>query len=617
MPLETGSQIVSDKGNPALAVGTAGTESTNAPIGVLDFGSPNQNGFDTLNKLYLIKQKEAFDLDQKQRVDTFNKLKALDLSTGALLDNDKKELVDNVVPKITNYLLAHPHAINPTTQEDIKYNIEYNKMLDDFNTKKAQAQTRYALQKDIEDEISKAPPSQKQELIDWYQKQKDVPFGFIKPSQKVYSFDFSKLGKNNEIITNDKIDINNPIQTKFSVETNLNTALNEGKAEYNTNPDFKQYVSDLYQSQIDVEKARIAKEQAAIANINATITDPTQKANALKLLQSKSQPFIASEINVYDNYATDFNKAQIAVDPHTKNLLPIYDATKIPTEEQFRDILVANKVVKQTKLEQTDKENPVWETALKLKQAQERIDKKGGASAGTQDYLLQAVSPFIKPTAEELYNSGLSNAKVKTLKEQGVFYNPDNLTGSKTPDTIETKVVVTPDGRNLAKYNGILVEYKDGEWKKADDNLSVDERIAQKLKGNIDSVVRKGKELEINYTVVENKVAVPKTITMDRATYLRDLAKDNADFTSTENELESYGIYDLNDDTQFNKAVELATTGKITGQTPDAKKTVPTTTNKNYTLKGKTYTSEQIHYKAQQSGVSDEDYIKQIGLQPQ
>ncbi len=609
MPLESGTQILSYHGDPNLAVGTAGGLGENAPIGNLNIGSPNSNGFDTLAKLTFLKNKAEYDKKQKDISDAYEQLRQLDLSTGNLLEVDKNKLVNEVVPKLTDFLSKHPQALNPQTPQDIKDNIEFKKLEDEFKTKKAQAQTRILQKGKIDEEIAQALPSERKALQDWYNKPLDTPFARITPSQKVYAINFDKFGKQEEEFKSSPINPNDPVQHEKALKTNFGTSMNDVAIEYKTNPDFQKAVDDQVGSMVKLEATRLAKQQADIAAAQL-IVDPTAKEAAIKA--ATTTPFLAPEINRYNNYATQYNALQKEL-KSTKPLYPIYDPTKIPTAEQYAQILVANKVVDQKLLENVDKLNPLTELYSKLKVAEDRINSRGGASANTQDYLLQAVSPFIKPTAEELYNAGLSGGYTKTLKEQGVYYNPEN---KENVPTVETKVVITPDGRNLAKYNGVLVEYKDGEWKKADDNLSIDERISQKLKGNIDSVVRKGKELEINYTVVENKVAVPKTIRMSRATYLRDLATGNKDFTATQNELESYGIYDLDNDEQFAKAVELATTGKISGMTPT--KTGNTqnnsTTTKKYSLGTKTFTTDQVHKAAQASGMSDDEYIKQAGL---
>lgn len=561
--MESASQVLSYKGDPALGYGTAGTDATAAPIGVLDLNK--STGFDTVAHYTMLKKKDLYDLQKKEQDDAFNQLSKIDLSTDKILDNDREVIINNDINPIIDYLTKHPYALSPKTLQQVQENFEVNKLIDQFNVDRAKAQTRYILKPQVDKSIAD-DPYDREEKQKHYDKYFSTPLEYIVPYQKLYQYDWTKLGGDVEkkSVENDKSGL---LKTTDELSSNLNTIINNAYRKMNEgDKPFNAYLTQHYNSYQEIYDGVDTEKQKLVDSL--TTATPEQQAVINEQIK-KIQPPLSREINSANNYITQYNAI------HPDRPLPLFDATKPLNKTQYATLQAITANVKQPLTEHKESASDFYAMNERYRLAQQRINSKSGASATTQDYLISAVSPFIKQADSkfDLYDAGINGEKgyqVYTQKDidgKDVIYNKHEY-----PDL---NIVKTPDGKILAKTpEGELIEYVGKTWQKVDPPpIAIDNRIAKNLGGPVQSTQLHGKNLKITFVDEKGKSDDEgnkplKTVVMDRVSYLRDLARDNKDYSATMEELEAYGIYDLNNDEQFAQAVELATTGKIDGKVP-------------------------------------------------
>lgn len=540
--METGSQLLQNTGNANLAAGTANGLGTAAPTGVLDINK--DNGFDTLAKYQMLKKKDEYDAMKKEADALYESAKQLDLSTDALLENDRKELTDKYIPKITNYLIAHPYALNPKTQEQIKENIEIKKYIDDFKDAKSKAQVRYTLKPNVDKAIAENT-TDREGMASWYNPQFEKPLGYVTPFKKVYSFDWKTLKGDNEEATLDVYDKNNSkIKTKNSINTNINTTFSKVLSKYDEgDKNFNNYIGDLYNSYLDANSMVLQEKDALIQQ-----GKPEEAA--------KLKPYLSSEINVANNYITDYNTL------HPNDVKPLFPTDKPLNKKELALLngVIAN--VKQDKISKTEDLSDLYkfdqEQYTKLATASKKASSKG-ASRDAQDYAVSALTPFVREPNEvlDMYNNPDSTYINETQAGKPIYFNSKDY-----PNTPVHK----KGNRVFAKVDGKIIEYNGKDWVKVESAkvkpLSIDDKI---IKGEAPSggvfkeAVLDGDKIKLVYSVKgENGQTAPDIdVYVNRMDYLKGIADSKGGFDATMNWFEDNGITNLNDDVQFQKALRL------------------------------------------------------------
>lgn len=547
--METGTQILQNTGNANLAYGTGGGLGTGAPTGVLDINK--DNGFDTLARYQMLKKKEEYDAMKNEADALYKSAKELDLSTDALLENDRKELVDNFIPKITNYLIAHPYALNPKTPEQIKENIEIKKYIDDFKDAKAKAQVRYTLKPSVDKAIAENV-NDREGMASWYNPQFEKPLGYVTPYKKLYNFDWNTLKGDSESTALDVYDGNNKIKTAKSIDTNLNTTFSKVLSKVNEgDKNFNNYVNDLYNSYLDAN-SMVLQEKAALVQAGK----PEEAA--------KVKPYLSSEINVANNYITDYNTL------HPNNPKPLFPVDKPLNKTQFALLngVIAN--VKQDKIATKEELSDIYEQYTKLVTASKRASSKG-VSRDAQDYAVSALTPFIREPNEilDMYDNPDSVYVNEAVANKPIYFN------EKPYPKIE---VHKKGNRVFAKVDGKIIEYNGNDWVEVESAkvkpLSIDDKI---IKGQAPSggvfkeATLDGDKIKLTYEVKDEKGAGKEVpVYVNRMDYLKGIADSKGGFDATMNWFEENNITNLNDDAQFQKAIRLII-GKPEGPPPSAK----------------------------------------------
>lgn len=561
--METGSQILNEKGDPALAYGSAGTPSTAAPIGILDF---DNNVFNTLNTHVFLKNKEEYEQKKKDIDQMYQSAKDLDLATDKLLDVDRQILVQDYIPKITNYLKEHPYALNPKTPAQIKENMEFKQILDDFKVAKAKAQVRYAAKPTIDQDIVSDPASADDKRA-WYDKQFNTPFAYINPYQKVYKFDQKTLAGPDEEIGLEYYD---GIKKKTDkIKSNLNTTINnayrkleEGDKAYN------KYIDDTYDSYL---KAYTATELQRKELASAGQTD-----EANKIL-----PFATREINAANNYIAEWNKFNPGKTP-----IPQFDPTKPLTKEQFA-ILGAMQGVKQEKIDNKVEMSDFYKLNAELQAAKERV-QSGSSKAAPEDYLVYGLSPFmLKGIAKEYEESKVRYGQnTQTMPKVALKIKSDDK-----PEMIENapvRIIGTGEKRKAVylhtdgKY--YVYEPTKGMWypdESYDPTISVDDKVIKSyLPATAVDVVATLDKGRIKLTYKERDGDKSKAIFISPNEYMKNISDFSGSYNETHKLLEKIGALDLNQPEDFRKAVDYIQNKLY--QQPPAPGTTTTTTTTTY-----------------------------------
>ena len=547
--METGSQLLQNTGNANLAAGTANGLGTAAPTGVLDINK--DNGFDTLAKYQMLKKKDEYDAMKKEADALYESAKQLDISTDALLENDRKELTDKYIPKITNYLIAHPYALNPKTPEQIKENIEIKKYIDDFKDAKSKAQVRYTLKPSVDKAIAENT-TDREGMSAWYNPQFEKPLGYVTPFKKVYNFDWNTVKGGDEEATVDVFDGNNKIKTAKTINTNLNTTFSKVLAKVNEgDKNFNNYIGDLYNSYLDAN-SMVLQEKAALIQQG-------KNDEAAKL-----KPYLSGEINVANNYITDYNTL------HPNTPLPLFPTDKPLTKTQLAQLngVIAN--VKQDKISTKQDISSIYVFDENARTAREEAIRDGGSEKDMgEGYLVSAVTNFIpKPSVEmEMYNN-----------PDSVYINEDQANNQQVlfNDKHYAKVEVHKKGeRVFAKVDGKLIEYTGGKWSEAKSNmpLSIDDNIIKRMApqgSTYKSATLNGDKIRLTYTPKSENGQTPKDIDVyvNRMDYLKGIGDSIKGYDATIRLLEKNGINNLNDDAQFAKAVQLISKQPTSAEPP-------------------------------------------------
>jgi len=536
--METASQILSNTGNANLAYGTGGGLGTAAPVGVFDIGK--DNGFDTLAKYQMLKKKDEYDAEKKYYDDLYNAALKIDLSTNELLDIDRKELQDKYIPKVTELLLKYPHALKPRTPEEMKQNLEVQKAIDEFKDFKAKSQTRYVIKPKVDKDIAENVDD-RESMNSWYAPQFEKAGGYITPYKKLYKYD-KELSKGGDETTEVEVyDPNGTTKTNRAITTNLATTYNKANSLLDgTDKNLNKYVNDTYK---------------AYLNANALVLE--EKANLVQQGKpeeaEKIQPYLTREINAANNYITDYNTL------HPKTPIPLFSTDK-PLDPRglfLLENIISN--VKQTKISENKDVSEFYtqsqrEELARLKSALSSKSTKAGA----QDYIVNAVTTFVpQPSAEqEMYDN-----------PDSTYINETQAKGQKVKfdKTEYPNVEVHKKGeRVFAKIGDKLIEYNGSEWVEANKNkpLSIDDRILKGYApagGTFKEAKLEGNKLKLIYSTKGegNKEGTDIPVYVNRMDYLKGIADTAGGFNATMDLLEQNQITDLNDDIQFQKAIDL------------------------------------------------------------
>lgn len=536
--METASQILSNTGNANLAYGTANGLGTAAPTGVLDIGK--DNGFDTLARYQMLKKKDEFDAMKKEADELYKSARDLDLSTDKLLEIDRTEIVNNYIPKITEYLTKHPYSLNPKTPEQVKENIEIKKLIDDFKDAKAKAQTRYVLKPNVDKAIAESVDD-RDGMSSWYNPQFDKPLGYVTPYKKLYKYDKGLSKGDDETTSLEFYEPDGKTKTDRSITTNLATTYNKANSLLDgTDKNLNKYVDDNYNAYLDAN-ALVLEEKASL--IQQGKPDEAEKV----------QPYLGREINAANNYITDYNTL------HPKNPIPLFSIDK-PLDKKGLFLLenIINNV-KQTKISEGKGVSEFYnlEQREELARLKAELSSKGG-KAGAQDYIVNAVTTFIpQPSAEqEMYDN-----------PDSTYINETQAKGQKVKfgNTEYPNVEVHKKGeRVFAKIGDKLIEYNGSEWVEANKNkpLSIDDKILKGLApagGVFKEAKLEGNKLKLIYSVKGegNRPGTDIPVYVNRMDYLKGIADTAGGFNATMDLLEQNQITDLNDDIQFQKAIDL------------------------------------------------------------
>lgn len=566
--METGSNILQNTGNAGLAYGTAGTNATAAPVGELKV---DNTGFDTLARYSFLKKKDAYDADIKAQQDMFKAARELDLSTGDLLDVDKNELVNKYIPKIQDYLTKNPYSLSPRNATEIKQNMEIKRLIDDFKSAKSKGQVRAALKPQIDKEIANDPKN-REDKTTWYNPQFGKPLVTVNPYQKLYNFDYTTLAGAPEAIKTDKYD-GTAVKKEYTQESNLRTTYDNTLSKLNDGSDkeFQNYIDQSYNDYLDVNDKVILQRQRLLQQ--AAATDNVAQKAMLTANAEKIKPFYSTDINTYNNYATDYNTIQSKKDNPV--LLPLISSDKPLTKEQFAIVNSVNKNVKQAKYEESQSISDIWkqqqEDYLKLKALAE---KKTSDKTQVENIAAQVLLPFIPQQGdyqmqfEEAKKNGKTYNKIATSNDalSGI-----HIRGQKKGNVSGTAFEVNKNGitETIGIVDGKFYKYntQDKLWDPADNQkISIDDLLITKFKPSNNAVfsgaeLEKGK-LKLQYVVedpADKNKSLNKDVYVDRMTALKNIADKQNQYDVTVEYLRNNGITNLNDDAQFNKAVELIT----------------------------------------------------------
>lgn len=610
--LQNSSQLLSYGGNPGLGYGTAGTPATGAEIGVLDTG--NGAGFNQLAHATFLKDKEEHDAKKKEMDYTYARLRDIDLSTDKLLDIDKQYIIDKHINPIRNFLIKYPKSVNPSTPEEIQQNLQLKELINNFKDDKAKGQTRYIYKPLIDQSVANNTFDRDEEQK-WYDNYLNKPLEYINPYQKTYQVDWkidapvqkTKIGKEGNVL-----------HTEKEIDTNIDNIAPITIQKLNSDPNFNKGVTKLYETFLQSEAIRNSHNQELLNKANDPAITPQQKQVYLSQI-SQNTPLITNEINTVNNYRTAQNKLR-----SPENQIPLIDTTKTPSKEDFAIIKSTLVNIKQPLQSYDEKTSGRYGIDISLEKARE----KSGLEKPTYDLLQLATSIFNPPpnsaaaaykagiNGQEGYNVYTKNQRVDKegvpLDESGSF-RPDNpqgglyYNGTNYPNT---KVVYdTKTGLNVAKVGDDYVTYNGvtQTWDKSkDSNISLPLSVVKQVPGRITSKSIDGNKLTIRYErTVKGKVNEDE-LTLDPISTLRALSESPKEFDDTMDRLKSKGI-NINTDEGWKKAMEL-----INGEpTKEQKQNNP---KKTYTYGKKIYTTEQVHAKAVESGLTDDEYIKQLGL---
>ena len=553
--METASQILQNTGNANLAYGTGGGLGTAAPVGVFDIGK--DNGFDTLAKYQMLKKKDEFDAMKKEADELYKSARELDLSTDKLLEIDRTELVDNYIPKIKDYLIKNPYALNPKTPEQIKQNLEIKRLIDDFKDAKAKAQTRYVLKPQVDKAVAESVDD-REGMTSWYTPQFDKPLGYVTPYKKLYKYD-KELSKGGDETTEVEVyDPNGTTKTNRAITTNLATTYNKANSLLDgTDKNITKYVDDTYK---------------AYLNANALVLE--EKANLIQQGKpeeaEKIQPYLTREINAANNYITDYNTL------HPKTPIPLFSTDK-PLDARGLFILeniIAN--VKQTKISENKSvsEFHTEEQRAELARLKAELSASNGGSE-SQGYIVNALTTYYPSDSEEIKMYNNATDKYKNEDKTGgqpVFFDEKPYPNQEVRYDKET-------GRVFTKIpSGKLLEYIGNSWVEAKQSkeISIDDKILKNYApkdGIFKEAKLDGNRLKLTYTVKGDKGDNEVYVFVNRMDYLKNIADNKGGYDATMTWLKSKGITNLNDDAQYYKAVELILANPDKGAQPQGGKT--------------------------------------------
>lgn len=564
MALESGSQILNIKGDPNLAYGTAGTTGTAAPLGVLDPGTLNQNGFDNLARATFLKDRELYDAKKKETDEMYKAARDLDLDTAGLLDIDRQYIINNDVKQITDYLTAHPYAQTPKTPEQIKENIEFKKLYDNYKNHKAQGQVRAALAPTIQKNIADNTFDRDEEKA-WYDPQLNKPLQYLTPYGKTYQIDVAPLkGDYEEVIVGKE---GNVLHTDTKSKTNGYTTYAKTLAKTGDVLDknfqggmLKQ--GDTYLQVYKQQQAQNIQDTQAAAQI----PDSQLRQKALDEIAQR-KPYLSDEIYFYNNVATENNKL------HPDKLMPIFDTTKPLSPQQLVMVQSVSKNVSNPLDSYEEKESDLHKSNLAYQKAidvsKSKLESKGFSTGAAGD-LVTVLNTF-KPQASLLdeYTKGIGGDKAYNVYTQADI-NGDKIRYKDTVYSIETPIVKTKDGHKLAQVDGTLIEYDEStkKWNKVEiPDVPIDNKVLQTIGADkiLEIQIKDGK-IVVSYVPKGGTDADKKKISYGPMEYLKLISPTDERYKATIQELTDAGLTNLDDPDQMQKALDLLNSDAIDNQ---------------------------------------------------
>lgn len=540
--IQNSSQLLNYRGDAGLGFGTSGTPATGAEIGVLDIG--NGAGFNQLANLTFQKNKELYDTRKKEADDMYNSFKELDLSTDKVLDVDRQVLLQDV-KKVTDYLTAHPHAANPKTPDQIKENLELQSLKDNFKSNKAKAQVRYALKPEVDKSIA-ANTFDREDEKNWYDNYFNKPLEYVTPYQKHYTFDWNKLAGEQEKVSLDSYKGEFKNTDKYS--SNLNTTVNNVLNKLNEgDKSFDGYINDQHSSYMDLYNASNAHKAELVAD--------NRPDDAAKIV-----PPLFREINYANNYIKQYNTV------HPDTPIPAFDPTKPLDKTQYALLQGISANARQSELIKESDLSDVYKfNTEEHRRNLELAKRKSGLKNEVYGILSQVVNPFNYESAEQIYKKAKGGVKGYSIENKsedaktgGIFYNDPSKTDKNYKGDQLYGNVAYGNGRAIAQVDGKLLEYKNGEWQKANDNIPIDDKILKAVGGSVDNVSVEGDKIKVTYTTFEGdkRTKTSKTVYYDPITYLKNIADNKDQFNATVKELQDKKI-NINTKEGLRKAIEL------------------------------------------------------------